>query len=260
MPDDLFRLMRRRRSVTDAKVQKTAAATTGARHAVAPSSASSGNSSRATHLAIVVFAERCCPVSASVSAVNWLAFIASLVQSLAWPAGVVALGIVFRRPISIALGRGIRRLRIGPVEAEFDHQIAEVRQELRQEARRDPEPTAAKIPDLDSLVPSNLNRLVDASPEAAVTSAYAQIEARLAELLDEAGAPTHSAAGGPALARLARRHELISDETLSAVEGLSVMRNLAVHSTGGEIGRQRAREYLALADAVLYSLQKKPGS
>jgi hypothetical protein len=188
-----------------------------------------------------------------------LTFIASLVQSLAWPAGVVALGIVFRRPIGVALSRGIRRLRIGPVEAEFDHQIAEVRQELRQEMRRSPEPTDAKIPDLDSLASSNLNRLVDASPEAAVTSAYAQIEARLVELLDEAGAPTYTAAGGPALARLARRHELISDETLSAVDGLSVMRNLAVHSPSGEIGRQRAREYLALADAVLYSLRKKLG-
>jgi hypothetical protein len=36
------------------------------------------------------------------------------------------------------------------------------------------------------------------------------------------------------------------------------MRNLAAHSPGGEIGRQRAREYLALADAVLYSMRKKP--
>jgi hypothetical protein len=190
--------------------------------------------------------------------VNWLAFVASLVQSLAWPAGVVTLGIVFRRPIGEALRRGIRRLRIGPVEAEFDHQIAEVRQELQQEMRQSPKAAAAEILDLDTVASSNLNRLVDASPEAAVTSAYAQIEARLAELLDEAGAPTFTAAGGPALARLARRHELISDETLSAVDGLSVMRNLAVHGPSGEIGRQRAREYLALADAVLYSMRKKP--
>lgn len=191
---------------------------------------------------------------------SWMAFVASLVQSLAWPIGAVALGVVFRRPIGFAFSRGLRRLRIGPIDAEFDQQIAEVRQELQQENRRDPEPPTVKIPDLGApLTTSNLNRLVEASAEAAVTSAYGQVEARLVELLDEAGIPSYTAAGGPALARLARRHDLISDETLSAVEGLSVMRNLAVHS-GGEVSRQRAREYLALADGVLYALRRKSGS
>ena len=58
---------------------------------------------------------------------------------------------------------------------------------------------------------------------------------------------------------MAHKYDLISDETLSAVEGLSVLRNLAVHGLGGEIGAQRARDYLALADAVLYALRAKPG-
>jgi hypothetical protein len=79
---------------------------------------------------------------------------------------VVTLSIVFRRPIGEALSRGIRRLRIGPVEAEFDHQIAEVRQELQQELRRSPKSATEKIADLDTVTSSNLNRLVYASPEA----------------------------------------------------------------------------------------------
>ena len=36
--------------------------------------------------------------------------------------------IVLRRPIGVALGRGVRRLRAGPVEVEFDQELAEVRQ------------------------------------------------------------------------------------------------------------------------------------
>jgi hypothetical protein len=59
------------------------------------------------------------------------------------------------------------------------------------------------------------------------------------------------------LASLVRERGLISDETLTAVEGLSVFRNLTAHG-GGDIGTDRAREYLALADAVLYALRSKP--
>jgi hypothetical protein len=38
--------------------------------------------------------------------VNWEAFVASLVQSLAWPAAGMAVVIVLRKPIAVALGRG----------------------------------------------------------------------------------------------------------------------------------------------------------
>ena len=59
---------------------------------------------------------------------NRLAFIASLEHSLAWPAAIAVAVIVLRRPIGGALGRGVRRRRAGPVEVEFDQELAEVRQ------------------------------------------------------------------------------------------------------------------------------------
>lgn len=116
--------------------------------------------------------------SGSVGPVSWMAFVASLVQSLAWPAGVVVVLLVLRR---------------------------------------------------------------------------------LVEVLDSAGAPPSSALGGRALAQLAHNRGLISDETLSAVDGLSVLRNLAAHSPSDDIGVGRARDYIALADAVLYALRAQSG-
>jgi hypothetical protein len=188
--------------------------------------------------------------------VSWEAFVASLVQSLAWPAGVLTVVIVLRKPIGVVLGQGVRRLKAGPVEVEFDQLQAEVREELA----RSPELAEAQAPALAVSLREELARLAEASPRAAVLTAYGRIEARLAEVLNSDGVPPSSAMGGRALARLARQHDLISDETLAAVEGLSVLRDLTAHSLGGDIGADRARDYLALADAVLYALRSKPYS
>jgi hypothetical protein len=56
--------------------------------------------------------------------------------------------------------------------------------------------------------------------------------------------------------RLAREHDLITDETLSAIDGLRMLRNLAAHGGGRDISTGRAQEFVALADTVSYSLQK----
>ena len=163
--------------------------------------------------------------------------------------------IVLRRPIGAALGRGVRRLRAGPVEVEFDQELAEVREELR----RSPE-LAAEPQRLPGSLTEELARLAEVSPRAAVLEAFARIEARLTELLPKADAESYRGFGGRALARQARDRGLISDETLTAIDGLSVLRNLAAHSPTDDIGAERAHDYLALADAVLYALRAKPGS
>lgn len=184
---------------------------------------------------------------------SWLAFVASLIHSLAWPAAVTAVVIVLRRPISAALGRGVHRVRAGPVEVEFDQELAEVREELR----RSPELAAATPPVLPVSLREELARLAEVSPRAAVLEAFSRIERRLAELLDTAGVELERVLSGSGLARLAQRTGLISEETVTAVEGLSVLRNLAAHSPADDIGVDRARDYLALADAVLYALRAK---
>jgi len=39
--------------------------------------------------------------------VGWQAFVASLVQSLAWPVGVVAVVVVLHKPIAVVLSQGV---------------------------------------------------------------------------------------------------------------------------------------------------------
>jgi hypothetical protein len=172
----------------------------------------------------------------------------------------MAVVIVLRKPIGVVLGQGVRRLKAGPVEVEFDQLEREVREELA----RSPELAEAQVPAPAASLREELATLARVSPPAAVLEAYKRIEARLAEMLASAGRETPytvsgRAVSGRTLARMARQDDLISDETLAAVEGLAVLRNLTANA-GGDIGVERAHDYLALADAVLYALRPKLSS
>ena len=130
---------------------------------------------------------------------------------------------------------------------------------MREELARSPELAQASVPALADSLSEKLTPLAEIAPSTAVMAAYMRIEDRLAEMLDSPDVPSHSVLGGRGLARMARQRGLISEETLAAIEGVSVLRDLTVHS-GGDIDVDRARDYLALADAVLYALRSKPSS
>ena len=163
-------------------------------------------------------------------------------------------------------------MKAGPVEVEFDRLQAEVREELA----RSPELAETQAPGPVGQAPvgqppadqaaagslqEELSRLAEISPGTAVVAAYHRIEDRLVQMLDSYSPRSRPFAtvGGRGLAKLAHHHDLISDETLAAIEGLSMLRDLVVLSRG-EIGVDRARDYLALADGVLYALRPKPSS
>jgi hypothetical protein len=188
---------------------------------------------------------------------DWMAFAASLVHSLAWPVATALIVMILRKPIGSALGRGVRRLRAGPVEVEFDRELDEVREELR----KSPELAAA---DLNALsrgeLSDDLAGLAEQSPRAAVLEAFARIEGRLGELLKQASCLPARVQGARHMARLAWEQGLISDETLAAIDGVSILRNLAAHSPRDDIGVDRARDYLVLADAVLFALRSRPST
>jgi hypothetical protein len=170
-------------------------------------------------------------------------FISSLVHALAWPTAGVVLAVVFRGPRVILL-EALRRLRAGPVEAEFDRVFAKVEAEVSSDAQ-----AAAS----GAVLSVELAELARQSPATAILEAYARVDTRLRELLEAQGEKPVTAAGAVGLALLAEQAHLVSAENVKAVEGLSVLRNLAAHSRT-DVTVDRAMEYLALADAVLYSV------
>lgn len=181
-----------------------------------------------------------------------LEFIASLVHSLAWPVAAVVAILILRAPLARALSGPVKRWKAGPsgVEVEYwDETIEAVRVGLRHQ----PEvgPVAAELPGLDD----ELTRLVEVSPRAAVMEAFARIERVLSEMLAPEDADGGRPVGPVQLARVLRARGSINDETLNAVQGMAVLRNLAAHGAD-DVDTRRAAEFIALADAVLFSLRR----
>lgn len=182
-----------------------------------------------------------------------LEFIAAMAKALAWPAAAVIVAVVFRSQLRGLLSQPVRRFKVGPIEAEWDRTVAEAQVELDQPGV----PTPSLPP--TGPVSTELAEVAERSPTAAVMEAHATIERELRQLLVDSGVPDNELrAGAAGLARLGVERSVVTKETLSAVEGISVLRNLAAHGRAGEITSERAVDYLALADAVLYAIRNKP--
>lgn len=186
-----------------------------------------------------------------------LQFIANMTDSLAWPLVVVVLGLVFRRPVgqflTQALAEGsLKRIKAGPFEAEWERLVAETEDKVK--AAR---PAAEYPSSSDESLTTEFASEASTAPAAAVLDGYAAVERQLRSMLDGVVEPTKTAKmGGSRLARLAMQHELISAASVRAVEGIGVLRNLAAHGGAREVTPDRAVEYLALVDGVLFAVSE----
>lgn len=176
-------------------------------------------------------------------------FVASLVQSLAWPFSAAVAAALFRKPLEAALQRGIRRLKAGPFEMElFDQTLAKT------EAETDPIPPT--IGQSSASLSAELAPLIQASPAAAVMEAHARVESRLREIVAAEGLTASRPQGMRQLARDAAASNLISAESVRAIDGITIMRNLAAHGPRGEVTDDRAGEFIEIVEAILYTLDQ----
>jgi len=182
--------------------------------------------------------------------VSWTEFIASLVDSLAWPAGAVIVAALFRRHIAGLLEGEVKRLKAGPVEVEY-WQI---------EAARVAERVVAAGTSFTAEAGEETQRLLglaDEEPHAVVLESFAWLERELQTRVKAAGLTGERKAIVP-LAVEAAEARVITPESAEAIRALSVLRNLVAHGPPAEVTGAKAREFLALAQAVAYSLRAGP--
>jgi hypothetical protein len=173
-------------------------------------------------------------------------FIASLVNSFAWPLAVVCIAVVFRAQLKTLLTERLSHIKAGPVEADFERLRSDVQAELGK-----PVLSSTTQPDTKDLA-----ALAERIPAAAIIEAYMRVEQELREILTTAGKAISDPDDARPLAHIALDSGLITPKTVNAVEGITVMRHLAVHGPRRDVSVRQAQEYVVLVNTLLYAIRQ----
>jgi hypothetical protein len=178
-------------------------------------------------------------------------FVIDFVRALVWPAAIVAIVVCLRRPIVdilMQLASGLRRLRAGQSDAEFDRIAGQMKAELTASVSAGG-PGAGAIPVLLRFATA-----AEDEPASAVAQAFGSVEVALRELLGSSGKLVPVGTGDPtAVARFARDQGLVPESVVRAVDGAARLRNLAA-ADPARVTRDHAVKYLALIDALLFAI------
>jgi hypothetical protein len=178
-------------------------------------------------------------------------FVIDFVRALVWPAAIVAIVVCLRRPIVdilMQLASGLRRLRAGQSDAEFDRIAGQMKAELTASVSAGG-PGAGAIPVLLRFATA-----AEDEPASAVAQAFGSVEVALRELLGSSGKLVPVGTGDPtAVARFARDQGLVPESVVRAVDGAVVLRNFAA-ADPARVTRDHAVKYLSLIDALLFAI------
>jgi hypothetical protein len=178
-------------------------------------------------------------------------FVIDFVRALVWPAAIVTIVICLRRPIVdilMQLASGLRRLRAGQSDAEFDRIAGQMKAELTASV-------SAGGPGLGAMpVLLRFATAAEDEPASAVAQAFGSVEVALRELLGSSGKLVPVGTGDPtAVARFARDQGLVPESVVRAVDGAVVLRNFAA-ADPARVTRDHAVKYLSLIDALLFAI------
>jgi len=192
--------------------------------------------------------------------VSGLEFTESVIKSLAWPITALTIALMFRSAIRSTITGKLKRMKAGPGGIEFEYwkeaiEIAKGQLPTPPELSTPPDQHTGLQPDRQN----ELEALAQVSPRAAVLEAFIRVEAEVRQLT-QGLIPDEDKVkrmGIRQLVLLGNERGIINAQTLSAINGLSVLRNMAAHGTE-ELELSRALEFIHLAEAVLYSLRNQP--
>jgi hypothetical protein len=160
---------------------------------------------------------------------DWKAFIAAIVGSLAWPIVILSLLFILRKQL-VGLADRLQEFSLAGAKATFEKQL----ETAREEAERLPPPSSPDAtPDHQRIVPltdeKKFLRLASEFPEAAITEVYKDIEGILFRIGDTLGIPRTGA--DRIMNELYERRE-VDENARDLFHTLRRARNLSAHGTG----------------------------
>lgn len=180
-----------------------------------------------------------------------LTFIAKLVEFLAWPTAAVVLVLLLRGEIK-GLFRYLKKLKVGPIEAEFERAVNELKATAEAQPQLLPPPEGA-TPEKQLLL-----QLVQINPRSAVLEAWRGVEEASVRVIQNKGfyVPEREAHSPLAVIRSLTKENVFSAEEMSLYHDLRVLRNQAAHSQDFSPPTDAALNYVELAGRLRRVLEK----
>lgn len=180
-----------------------------------------------------------------------LTFIAKIIESIAWPIASLILVILLKAEIQSLLPF-IKRLKAGPLEAEFEREL----RELRTTVEIDPvlPPTEKTL----STAEQKLLQLIEINPRSAILEAWQGVEAYARKLVVDLGLHDPGPESRPLLDtyRAIARANLLSLEDLALFHELRSLRNQAAHAEDFNPTKEAALNYVQLASRLRVKLER----
>jgi hypothetical protein len=190
---------------------------------------------------------------------GWLQFLASLINSLAWPSTLVTLVVLFRAPVRRAL-LSLTRLKYKDLELDFRHELKELEKEAMaiDITPQSPKKIVSKKRGSSELL-QEAEQLGKNFPEPAVAVAWQAVEDEIMQAVMRLAISPDYPAHNSALknAELLKAQNAIDQRTFELLNRMRNLRNMAVHGGHGAslITTDEALEFLALARGVVEKVQ-----
>ncbi len=180
-----------------------------------------------------------------------LTFITKLVEALAWPVATLALVLLLRKQI-VDLLPYVKKLKAGPVEAEFEREV----KELKATAEAQPQ----LLPPPEGLTPERqmLLQLVQVNPRSAVLEAWRGVEESSIRVIQNQAiyVPEREASSPLAIIRALNRESLLTNDEVALYHDLRSLRNQAAHADQFAPTTDAALNYIELASRLRQALER----
>jgi hypothetical protein len=192
---------------------------------------------------------------------NWLDFISSIINSIAWPAAFIVIVLRLRDPLQ-ALLLDIKKFRYGEMELDFGKEVRRLEDQARTAGLKIPpvkEAQSDNVKDSAQII-SDAMRLADDFPEPAVGLAWTAIENELLQaVMRLAISPDYPPYNSPLKnIELLQETGYIDSQTKRLLDRMRNLRNAAVHPVGRhsfQVNSADAREFVSLTHSVVAKLK-----
>ena len=185
---------------------------------------------------------------------DWITFTSKLIgQILSWPVAVIAVAMLFRKPIAERL-KDVRRIKTKHFEADFGEQLDKIGAGLNEAETALPKPKRPPIIE-DAPLPRSraelLSELTELMPNAAILESWRNVERTLNFYFENKN--IEMPRSGQSILGHLDYDPNFPPQLVSAYQELRLLRNRAAHS-GENVTAAQAKEFDAIADRLTYAL------